>query len=92
MNILTMKSDEARNRWRDLIDAALAGGQVIIERYNKPMAVLVGYEQWQRMQRRLVELETLHEAKQALARIDRGEAKTTSHEELKSGVLSKRRN
>ena len=44
MNIITMKSEQARNSWRDMLDIVLTGGKVIIERYRKPQAVLIGYE------------------------------------------------
>ena len=90
MTIVTMKSEEARNSWRDMLDIALKGGRVIIERYSKPQAVLVGYEQWQKTQQRLQEYELLQEAKQIADRIDRGEEKTISHEELKRLMLEKR--
>lgn len=56
--ITTMKSDEARIQWRDLLDSAHAGDEIVIERYNKPMAVVVNYAEWQRMkQQRLAKLD-----------------------------------
>lgn len=56
MSILTMKSEEARNSWRDMLDHAHTGGEVVIERYGKPMAVMVNYEQWQAWKRRLTRI------------------------------------
>jgi hypothetical protein len=50
MTVLTMKGEEARNSWRDIIDTAFRGGQVVIQRYDKPVAVLVNYEAWQEWQ------------------------------------------
>jgi hypothetical protein len=47
MNVVTMKGEEARNSWRDIIDTAFKGGEVVIQRYDKPVAVLVNYEAWQ---------------------------------------------
>ena len=47
MNVITMKGEEARNSWRDMIDTAFKGGEVVIQRYDKPVAVLVNYEAWQ---------------------------------------------
>jgi prevent-host-death family protein len=49
--IATMDSREARTRFRDILDATVAGKEVVIERYNKPTAVVVNYELWQRMRR-----------------------------------------
>jgi prevent-host-death family protein len=45
--ITTMKSEEARVRMRDILDEVIAGKEVIIERYAKPTAVVIGYKQWQ---------------------------------------------
>jgi PHD/YefM family antitoxin component YafN of YafNO toxin-antitoxin module len=50
METVTFNSFEARGRWRDMMDAALTGKQVVIARYDKPQAVLVNYEQWQMFQ------------------------------------------
>lgn len=38
---IRMSSDEARSKWREVLDTAVAGNQIIIERYGKPVAVLV---------------------------------------------------
>jgi len=46
MKTLTMKGEEARNSWRDIIDTAFQGGEVVIQRYDKPVAVLVNYDAW----------------------------------------------
>lgn len=46
MSVVTLSSDDARTKFRDLIDATMAGQETIIERYNKPVAVVVNYEQW----------------------------------------------
>ena len=56
MSVLTMKSEEARNSWRDMLDHALMGGEVVIERYDKPMAVMVNYKQWQAWKRLLTRI------------------------------------
>jgi prevent-host-death family protein len=45
--VTTMKADEARVKLRDILDATIAGDEVVIERYNKPTAVVVNYGQWQ---------------------------------------------
>jgi PHD/YefM family antitoxin component YafN of YafNO toxin-antitoxin module len=50
METVTFSSFEARGRWRDMMDAALTGKQVVIARYDKPQAVLVNYQQWQMFQ------------------------------------------
>jgi prevent-host-death family protein len=51
-----MKSDEARLKWRDLIDRALSGVDTIIERYNKPAAVVIPFEDYAALQEELEDL------------------------------------
>jgi antitoxin (DNA-binding transcriptional repressor) of toxin-antitoxin stability system len=48
MAVRTVKSDEARTLLRDLLDDVTAGREVVIERYNKPVGVLIPHTQWQR--------------------------------------------
>ncbi|MEZ4861368.1 MAG: type II toxin-antitoxin system Phd/YefM family antitoxin [Caldilineaceae bacterium] len=90
MTIVTMKSEQAHNRWLDMLDIVLTGGRVIIERYSKPEAVLIGYDQWQATQQRLQEIELLTEVRRVKAKVANGEMKTISHEELKRLMLEKR--
>ena len=40
---IRMSSDEARSKWRELLDTAVAGNPIIIERYGKPVAVIMPY-------------------------------------------------
>jgi prevent-host-death family protein len=43
----TIGSREARQKWRDLLDAAYRGiGDTVIERNGKPIAVLIPYEDY----------------------------------------------
>lgn len=42
----TISSDQARAKWRELLDMAAAGDHIIIERYGKPVAVLVPYQDY----------------------------------------------
>jgi antitoxin (DNA-binding transcriptional repressor) of toxin-antitoxin stability system len=51
MSVKTVRSEEARLNWRDTLDHAYQGGEVVIERYSKPAAVVVNYDQWQRWRR-----------------------------------------
>ncbi|MCP4426355.1 MAG: type II toxin-antitoxin system prevent-host-death family antitoxin [Chloroflexi bacterium] len=43
MKTNTISSDQARAKWRELLDTAVSGDHTIIERYGKPVAVLVPY-------------------------------------------------
>ena len=52
MNLITYGSEQARLNWRDMLDAALRGTKVIIERYGKPTVVMMSYEEYQELERR----------------------------------------
>ncbi len=42
----TYSAETARIELRTVLDKALAGETTVIERYNKPIAVVLGYDQW----------------------------------------------
>lgn len=46
MPIKTFSSDQARTQWRELLDAVIAGESIIIERYGKPVATLIPYQEF----------------------------------------------
>lgn len=59
LSTMTITSDHARLNWRDTINNATSGKEVVIERYNKPTATLVSFEVWNTMKRKLQEMESL---------------------------------
>ena len=81
----TMSADQARINWRDTVDLAFRGGEVVIERYNKPVAVVVNYDEWQ--QRRFTKrvVEAIVKARIAELRNE----PTISHEELKERMAAR---
>jgi PHD/YefM family antitoxin component YafN of YafNO toxin-antitoxin module len=63
----TFTSDDARKRWRDLLDMAYADrAEAMIERYNKPVAVLVNYDQYQTIKALLDEIRMIKQAEKNL--------------------------
>ena len=42
----TMDSNDARLHWRDVLDAGAKGLDVVITRYNKPVSVVIDYEDY----------------------------------------------
>ena len=46
METVVFESDEARKHWRDVMDAALVGKEVVIKRYGKPQTVVINHETW----------------------------------------------
>ncbi len=51
----TYGSEEARLKLRDILDDVNVGQESVIERYSKPVAVVVGYRQWQAFKRQRAE-------------------------------------
>jgi prevent-host-death family protein len=41
-----ISSDQARAKWREVLDTAMSGEDVIIERYGKPVAVIIPYQDY----------------------------------------------
>ncbi len=39
-----ISSDQARTKWRELLDSVIAGERIVIERYGKPVAAIVPYQ------------------------------------------------
>jgi prevent-host-death family protein len=89
MTVKTFKSDEARLKLRDILDDVFRGDtEVVIERYNKPTAVVVNYDQWQALKRQQ-QKDLLAKAKQISSDIDSGKMGTTSHDELMRLMIEK---
>jgi prevent-host-death family protein len=93
MQAQIMKSDEARLKWRDLIDAAMAGSDIVIERYNKPAAVVIPFEDYVALQEELEDLRSGRRAQAAheewLEDASTGEDwKTVKAELISEGLLT----
>lgn len=43
---VSVSSEEFRTKWGATLDIAQTGGAVIIERFGRPVAVLVNYDEW----------------------------------------------
>lgn len=86
MTYRILNSEDARTRWRDILDAAGAGQDVVIARYGKPMAALIPIADYEAL---LEELEDLRAARRAQAALEawredpqRGRPYTAVREEL----------
>jgi antitoxin (DNA-binding transcriptional repressor) of toxin-antitoxin stability system len=52
MDTLTISSEQARVKMRDILDDVLGGKEVVIERYAKPIAVVIGFKEYQSWKKR----------------------------------------
>jgi PHD/YefM family antitoxin component YafN of YafNO toxin-antitoxin module len=86
---------ESVSGFRDHYDAVLKklnDGPVLLLQRSRLAAVLVSHEEWNRIAarlKRLEQLELLAKAKEAKARVARGEETTVNHDELKQLMLAK---
>lgn len=62
-----LSSDEARTRWRDIMDVANAGEDVVVERYGKPTVAVIPYADYVEI---LDTLDDLRSARQAHATLE----------------------
>lgn len=58
-------SEKARQDWRNTLDRVVAGEDVIIKRYSKPLAALIRYEDYIALQNELEELRAARRAQAA---------------------------
>lgn len=85
MSVSIVKSDEARNNWRALLDKVFADrDEVVVERYNKPLAVLVNYDVWDRMKKSHAAM-----LAQRAAEMDTGPEASIPWEVVKRGMIDR---
>lgn len=81
MDVQTVDANTARLQWRLLIDTAIRGGDTIIERYSKPTAVVIPFEDYAALQE---ELEELRAGRRAQAAYEEWAQDPTSGEDWES--------
>ena len=89
-----LNSEDARTRWRDILDAAGTGQDVVIARYGKPVAAVIPIADYEALLEELEDMRAARRAQQALEawREDRsrGRPYAVVREELVSeGLLSR---
>ena len=65
MTVQTFDSRDARTKWRDIMDAAQAGAETVIERYGRPTAAVIPYADYEALQEELDDLRAARRAAQA---------------------------
>jgi prevent-host-death family protein len=88
VNVINLKSDEARNRWRDVLDEIAAGNDVVIQRYNKPVAAMIRYEEYLALQEELEEFRLAKRAQAALEEWRRDPSTARSWEEVEADLYN----
>jgi prevent-host-death family protein len=63
MTVQTIDSNRARTRWRDVLDTVTTGASdIVIERYGKPVAVVIAYRDFLALQDELDDLRAARRA------------------------------
>ena len=70
MSEKTMLSEDVRQNWRDTLDYVYAGGDVVIQRYSKPLAALISYDDYLALAEELDDLRAGRRAAEILARAE----------------------
>jgi prevent-host-death family protein len=76
MDIATIDSNNARAKWRNLLDTASAGEDVVITRYGKPVTAMINYDDYIALIDELDDLRSARRAKIIIADLEAG--RTTS--------------
>ncbi|NKQ34924.1 MAG: type II toxin-antitoxin system Phd/YefM family antitoxin [Chloroflexi bacterium] len=88
MSTKVISSDKARTRWRHVIDAAVAGENVIIERYGKPAAAVIPYQDFLELEEMLEDLHDIREAQIALDEWRRDPSTARPWEDVKADLIA----
>ena len=90
MTTTTIGSREARQKWRDLLDAAYTGaGDTVIERSGKPVAVLIPYEDYLAVQEALDDLRAARRVAETYATLKQNPKLGHSYEEVRAALENK---
>jgi prevent-host-death family protein len=81
MAIKTLKSEAARQQWGEILDTARAGQEVVIERYNKPVAILLGFQEYEKFM----------QAFALMLKFVEGDDKTEELNDLLTQIVARRR-
>ncbi|MFQ5420072.1 MAG: type II toxin-antitoxin system prevent-host-death family antitoxin [Anaerolineae bacterium] len=87
MTTTVYSSDKARTQWRHVLDAAVAGENIIIERYGKPAAAIISFQDFIELEEMLEDLRDIREAQIALEEWRRNPESFRPWEEVKAELF-----
>ena len=88
MAVKVYSSDQARAKWRDLLDTAVTGQDIIIERYGKPTVAVIAYEDFVEFNEILQDLRDAREAQQVLDEWRRDPSTARPWEEFEAELIA----
>ena len=88
MTVKVYSSDQARAKWRDVLDTAVTGQDIIIERYGKPTVAVIAYEDFVEFNEILQDLRDAREAQQVLDEWRRDPSTARPWEEFEAELIA----
>jgi prevent-host-death family protein len=88
MTVMVIGSQEARSKWRDLLDDATAGKGAIIERSGRPVAVLIPYEDYEAILEELEDMRAGRHAIEAYEEWERDPSTAIPYEEFRAQLVA----
>lgn len=88
MTTQILNSDDARTRWRDILDAANRGEDVVITRYGKPTAVVIPIADYEALQEELEDLRAARRAQAALEAWRRDSGRGRPYAEVRAELVA----
>ena len=70
-----MGAEEVRREWRTVVDAVLAGEDVVVERYSRPAVAVIAYDDYAAIRRELEELRATRRTNQLRTAWQQGKVK-----------------
>jgi PHD/YefM family antitoxin component YafN of YafNO toxin-antitoxin module len=89
MTIKVVDSNRARALWREILDGAQAGGEdVIVERYGKPVAAVIAYEDFLALEDALDDLRAARRAGAAYEEWKKEPGRAVPYETFRAGLVA----
>jgi antitoxin (DNA-binding transcriptional repressor) of toxin-antitoxin stability system len=87
MQIKVLKSDHARQHWRDLLDQIAAGEEMVIERYNKAVAAMIPIDIYLALQEEIEDLRLAPIARAELEEYRRDPSTARPYSEIRAELI-----
>ena len=89
MTISKWDSNDARIKWREVVDTAAAGvADVVITRYGKPVVAVIDYQDFLALQEELDELRAARRADAAFERYLRDPSTATPWDQVRDELIA----
>ena len=89
MTVRVVESNRARALWREILDRAQAGTEdVVVERYGKPVAAVIAYEDFVALQDEIDDLRAARRAGAAYEEYKQDSSQAVSYEAFRAELVT----